>query len=75
MYDSTPVDTTYKNIITISDKMPDLGISRANPDKVYPTQVLRVSCPKCGLLDKVLATDTARLRHLDHAHAKCATRG
>lgn len=72
MYDNTPTTTTYKNITTTPDTRPDIGYNKGKGE-VVTSLVLRVSCPTCGLLDKVLGTDTARLRHLDQTHARCGT--
>ncbi len=62
--------TTYDNLILTPDTRPDLGWDFAR-ERIVVTTVNRVSCPKCGLLDKVRADDVARLMFLDRAHAKC----
>jgi hypothetical protein len=62
----------YKNITTTPDTRPDLGYNKSK-GKIVTSLVLRVSCPSCGLLDKVRAGDIARLQHLDRAHARCGT--
>lgn len=74
MWNSTPTEATYKNITLTPDALPDLGTSLGSGEIVAST-VLRVSCPKCGLIDKVRADDRARLQHIDRAHAKCTTHG
>jgi hypothetical protein len=62
--------TTYPNLIITPDSRPDLGWDFAR-ERIVVSTVCRVSCPACGLLDKVRSDDNARLTHLDRAHAKC----